>query len=90
MKQINFRNGNLELRTTLYPDRVPLEIVQWGDDSCWTIASWHCRNREERYDLEFVGDRPFDERIDIEDFMCLAKLGQQHLDKERTNDPTGD
>jgi len=58
------------------------EIVCWNQarESCWSIAHW-VRSAAE-YDLLFVGDRPFRENIECEDFWRLARIGQELLNNE--------
>ena len=77
MKEISFRIGNLEVRkrTTVNPY---LEIVQWEEETCWTIAYWS-RHKDGYYQMQFIGNRPFDERVDWKDFGQLAKTGQSFL-----------
>ncbi len=53
------------------------EIVKWQTDSkgrstCYTIAYWSGN------DLMFVGDRPFNNKINKKDFWKLAKKGQKY------------
>jgi len=88
MEFFNVRVGDLELRSCgdHLLDREPhttAEIVQWGEahaeiqPSCWVLAYWAVS--KDGYDLKFVGDRPFGERVDTEVFMNLAKIGQSLL-----------
>ncbi len=75
MRNIQMRIGNLELRTN---QRQPtMEIVQWGDSFCWTLALWHVT--EDGGCLSFVSDRPFGPKVSTNDFWKLAKLGQEFI-----------
>lgn len=69
---------NLEFR--VMEDRFP-EIVCWFDyeskKACYTVARWN-RNSE-GYNIEFIGDRPFDDKIDANDVWELMKYGQKVL-----------
>lgn len=88
MKKFSFRIENLEVRSCnkyLLSDgeHERAEIIEWSTNTaekevCATIANWD--KGEERYNLRFVGSRPF--YVDKELFMILAKLGQEVLDNE--------
>lgn len=67
----------LELRTAhrIGKQEEYIEIVQWGRDSCWTIALFHSRGGGS-WELRFVDDRPFHADVDPVLFMDLAKVGQ--------------
>lgn len=85
--KFNFKLKNLELRTcdkNLVGDteHTTAEIIQWeirGDEDkfCFVVAYW-IKSRE-GYDLQFVGQRPFDTDRDI--FWKLAKVGQTFLNE---------
>lgn len=62
----------------LTPD---LHICLWAEDAMtkWTIALW--RRDSEGYDLHFIGDRPFDPRVNWEHFRELIVQGQRIADK---------
>ena len=87
MKQINFRIDNLELRScgehllSVKP-HTTCEIVKWKKSGlkeyCYVVAYW--KRNKEGFDLQFVGDRPFD--IEPHLFMYLAQIGQYWLDIE--------
>jgi hypothetical protein len=68
----------LELRKCPFNGR--LEILLWAEsgEHCWTIAAW---NRTwEGYELQFVGDRPLDERVKWKAFGKCVKQGQAIAD----------
>jgi len=85
--KFNFRIEDLELRSCgkhllLDKEHDRAELVQWNTDIkekeyCWTVAYWV--KGKEGYDLQFVGDRPF--QVNSDSFMYLAKQGQELLDK---------
>ena len=91
MKKFNKRIDDMELKSCDshllgLEDHETAEIVMWEFERtvietpyCYTIAYW-VRNREGYY-LKFVGNRPFDIRIDKIAFFKLAELGQKHLDE---------
>lgn len=84
----SIKMGDLEVRScnkrliTSNEGHDRAEIVQWLNNetkpACYTIAYWGVE--DEKYDLRFVGNRPFDEKIDILVFMRLAKMGQDLLE----------
>ncbi len=80
--KFNIRIDNLEVRSCnenllSVGDHTKAEIVKWEDEaSCYTLAYW--TKDSEGYDLQFVGNRPFD--VDEQLFMELAKQGQLILD----------
>jgi len=86
MEHYKVRFGNLELRTTGIhllgnEEHATAEIVQWSEeDCCWTIAFWKMNGVN--YELLFVGDRPFHEKVNPDTFWKLAKMGQKHLEKK--------
>lgn len=57
------------------------EISLWHDEECkttrHTIASF--QEHKEGYDLLFNGNTPFSSEVNVNDFMYLAKLGQDLL-----------
>ena len=61
-------------------DQFTIEIVQWNEDNknCWTIASFephsHCT-----YDLRFCGNRPFNVKVNWNDFKVLAENAYNYL-----------
>lgn len=61
------------------------EIVKFSIQGCYTIAFW--AKNEEGFDLNFVGNRPFEKDINRSDFMELAAIGQEILDWHFENDP---
>lgn len=84
------RIGDVEVRTcnsTLLSSgkHVRMEIVNWYKPShedapmecCYTIAMWDRSN--DGFDLQFVGNRPFEIKVDKEAFWELAKESQQRL-----------
>ncbi len=86
MKHINYKLGNIELRTTgkylmqtFENDMKTCEIVQWEGNFCFTLAYWV--EDSEGFYLRFVGEGPLDENVDILDFMHLAKEGYRILGK---------
>ena len=81
-----FRKGILQLNSCnkhLLTDgeHTTAEITLWHDEECkttrHTIASF--QEHKEGYDLKFVGDRPFSNEVNVNDFMYLAELGQNIL-----------
>ena len=85
--KFSFRIEDLELRSCgdhLLIEGVKhtrAEIIKWAKDTeqkeyCWTVAYWN--RHKEGYDLQFIGNRPFDTNQEI--FMKLAKQGQQLLE----------
>ena len=86
VKDVQMRIGNLEVRTSHY--RLPImEIVQWDNSHCWTVANWQVTKDGAGY-LSFVSDRPFAKEIDLMDFWRLAKLGQEFV-QEIINESCG-
>lgn len=82
MKRFNYRLGDIEARsyrTVLLQDNestvnTSLEIVRWQNDgSCYTLAFITHDKKEESYDLQSVGNRPFEDTVDPLDFMTVAK-----------------
>lgn len=74
--KFNLRKDDLEVRSCNGKQK-KAEIVKWEDEaSCYTLAYW--TKDSEGYDLQFVGNRPFD--VDEQLFMELAKQGQLILD----------
>lgn len=69
---------NLEFR--VIEDRFP-EIVclfeYGGKKGCYTVVRWN--RGSEGYNIEFIGDRPFDDKIDARDVWELMKYGQKVL-----------
>ncbi len=65
----------------------PLELADnyhinlWSEDDTykWNIAYFEKKGKD-GYSLNFVGDRPFDRRVDWIHFRLLAELGQKALD----------
>jgi len=80
IRHYDVRIGNLEVRTPSPPSQRGLEIVQWGESSCWTIAYWQ-EYREGGFFMKFVGNRPFADSISPSDFWALARVGQEFLDE---------
>lgn len=80
--KFNLRKDNLEVRSCNENllsggDHTTAEVVKWDVEerpSC--LAYW--TKDSEGYDLQFVGNRPFD--VDEQLFMELAKQGQLILD----------
>lgn len=82
---VNFRLGNLELRTILgIKKTVQWEIVRWLDNkrkTCIVIASWLLpKDPYEGADLKFVGNRPFDNTVNRNSFWYLVQIGQKMVD----------
>ena len=74
--KFNLGKDDLELRSCNGKQK-KAEIVKWEDEvSCYTLAYW--TKDSEGYDLQFVGNRPFD--VDWRLFMDLAQQGQKLLD----------
>ena len=74
------------------PRRYPLELNEslhiclWSEDGKfkWTIAYFY--RGKEGYDLQFVGDRPLDSRVNWDHFRELVILGQRLADEAFEND----
>lgn len=70
------------------PRRYPLELCDnhhiclWSQDGKfkWTVAYFH--KGKEGFDLQFVGDRPLDSRVNWDHFRELVILGQRLADEE--------
>lgn len=86
---MEYRIGNLEFRwikfDTDFPDDYERpEIVKWEysesykREFCCTLAIW--TTSEEGYDLKFIGNRPFSDKVDKNIFWELAKYGQNIVD----------
>jgi hypothetical protein len=75
---IQYRLNNIELRETSSL-KGGIEIIQWDESHCWTIAYW-VKNNDDRLEIKFVGSRPFSGKINWLDFGKLVKTGQIHLD----------
>lgn len=76
IKRISYRIDNLELRRTETISTKPrqyLEIVNWKNESCYTVASWSYNEDESIHFLEFVSDRYKD--VDWDDFKKLIDVG---------------
>ena len=64
------------------PRMYPLELTEnlhiclWDEQGKykWTIAYWV--KDKEGYELKFVGDRPFEKRVDWHNFEAVARQGQ--------------
>tara|TARA_R110000824_G_scaffold111026_2_gene259240 strand:- start:90 stop:353 length:264 start_codon:yes stop_codon:yes gene_type:complete len=81
IEDLEVRSCTIHLLSDGEHDRA--EIVKWSKgrdkkESCCTVAYWNLG--EEGYDLQFVGNRPFD--ADDVIFMKLAKHGQQMLGED--------
>ena len=79
IEDLEVRSCNINLLSDGEHDRA--EIVKWSrsrdkKEHCCTVAYWNLD--KEDYNLQFVGNRPFDADTGI--FMKLAKHGQQILD----------
>jgi hypothetical protein len=69
------------------PNAYPLELTKnlhiclWSEDGTykWTIALWHKGN--EGYSLEFVGQRPLNDRVKWKKLKKIIKQGQAIADK---------
>ena len=74
------------------PAMFPLELTKefhiclWDESGeyKWTVALW--RFGKEGPELEFVGDRPLDKRIDWRNFEALVRQGQMLADKKWRSD----
>jgi len=86
-KVVSMRIGNLELRSHGCNQR--LEIVEWGDSYCWTVALWHA-DRDGVCSLYFVHDRPSASSVNWDDFRLLAETGQLWLDGKYKHKPLED
>ena len=75
--QLEARSCNETLSST--DEHKTIEIVRWNDDSmsCYTVA--YFKVGVESADLNFVDGRPFDEKINREDFWKLAKCSYEIL-----------
>jgi hypothetical protein len=80
-----YKLGNLELKSCddhLLSDfpHTTAEIVQYShlEKNHWAIAYWI--KDKEGYNLQFVGRRPLDKEVNIEDFFKLISEGQNMLD----------
>lgn len=68
------------------PKRYPLELTKslhvclWDTEGRykWTIAYW--QKDKEGYDLQFVGDRPLDKRVNWSHFRKIIVQGQKIAD----------
>ena len=69
-----------ERDTTLTPNmQQSSEISEWfSEKNRYVIAFF--KQQKEGFELQFVGDRPFQETIDPLKFMTLAKIGQAMMD----------
>lgn len=83
------RIGDLEARTCSLDlsgtdlkeaEAFTISIVKWNkdDESCYVVAYFH-RSAANEFDLHFVGGRPFDNKINGEIFMGLAKYSYNLL-----------
>ena len=65
-----------------------LHICLWSEDGKfkWTIA--YFVKDKEGYDLHFVGDRPFDKRVDWRNFEVIVKQGQVIADNQWEQEET--
>lgn len=82
---INYRLGNIELRVSKYRYSVEkkewedgLEIVEWGNNSCWSIALFEV-DKDGICELHFVQDRPLSGSVDWVDFGNLIEIGYKYL-----------
>lgn len=82
------RIGNLEARLCNQylmklreGDQFTIEIVQWSEDSstCFTIASFEPYKSDSNYDLRFCGNRPFDIKVNWNDFRVLGENAYNYL-----------
>jgi len=76
---ISLRLNGLEFRSC---SDNRFEIIQWEVNNekkeyCYSVAYWE--ESSEGHELRFVGNRPF--KVNLEDFMFIAKFGQSYLDK---------
>ena len=83
--KFNFRIGNIELRScdehlTNDNEHTRAEIVWWNKDYCYTLAYYQINTEDGYSNLSFVANRPFDDKVDPNVFMALAKLGGNILD----------
>ena len=71
MDDINWRKGNIEVRTVNNFKETPyVELVKWnekedGRATCFTLAYFH-KDSDGYVSLHFVGDRPFREIAEID------------------------
>ena len=85
MQKMNYRLGDLELRTcnerllSEAKEHKIAEIVKWEGRTCFVVAYW--KPNSDHFDLHFVGDRPF--KIEANTFWRLAKEGQKYLENTR-------
>jgi len=86
--QFSFRIDNMELRSCgknllQNQEHNTAEIIYWEKDKeekdyCYVIAYYEI-SKDNNVDLQFVGDRPFSEKIDWNQFYKIAKQGQEVL-----------
>jgi len=86
MKTLKCRVESLELRTcddnllsTSSKEHMTASIVKWKNSFCYVLAYW--LKDTEGYELKFIGDRPFEDNINKDEFWLLAEIGQKHLTK---------
>ncbi len=80
--KLNITHNELEVRSlsTTDGDDKKFEIVKWIQSDkphCYTLAIF--RPTKEGYELGFVGNRPFDDKVST-DFWTIAKMTQAILD----------
>lgn len=66
-----------------YPGKPNCSIHKCGFESpelCITIAMF-TKNKDGEYYIEFVGDRPLDNKVDWQDFRTLLQVGYDELNR---------
>jgi hypothetical protein len=81
--KLNITLDDLEMRaaTPLNSDKEYFEIVKWTTTTtrhCYTLAVFD--QDKEGYNLRFIGNRPFDDKIRSTDFWAITKMAQAILD----------
>lgn len=80
----NLRYYNPVEKPTMYPLELckDLHVCLWDNEGKykWTIAYFD--KGSEGYDLRFVGDRPFDKRVDWRNLEVVLRQGQIIADKQ--------
>ena len=81
---VKYRVGDLELRLNDIPKEQQKlhspysEIVQWGNECCWTIATFEYDN-DGYPELKYCGNRPLDLNKEQQNiFLTLIKEGYKY------------
>lgn len=70
------RIENLELHLTPAGD---LEVLQWEEESTWTIARFYPSKDTQRWNAHFIEDRPFHSEVNWQILRFLLQLGMNYL-----------